>query len=761
MANSAGSPKGRGVPKSAVKSPAPQPNQLGSLSALQAAVNDASSRAAALWLSFLTFMAYLTMTVGAVTHEALLKQTAIKLPVLNVELPLVGFFWIAPLFFLLFHFYLFLQLVILVRKVASFDANLRIAVATEEEREEYRKRLDSFLVVQFLCGAKEERTGMTGRLLRSIAVITLVILPILLLLQFQLTFLPYHDAWVTWVHRIAILIDIRLAWVFWFAIHKGGGEIDFPEIQFRWRSWLVGETMMQRLRGAVAKIAARFGAGFRNRRLGFVSSAVVVFVSFFVFAFKDEWVANMIKIPVVRISNNTFGWEREPLAEVILHGSINMVEGRPSTWFSNVLVVPNKKLIDDKAVETDFPSLSLRGRNLSGAVLIGSDLRNVDFTGANLNEARLDRALLTRAKFRCASTYDERTKLLGWPKDECTWMQLATLSEAKLQAADFDRARMHGAIMIGANLMGAQLTGTQLQGAMLVNAQLQAVLIEGASLNHAFLNGALLMGAIIRNSELQDVLIGDTIFQLTYIQHDRSKLRRAIGHREQVADGAGSTGTGNNSIPDQFMHAEFLPIEGVIHAENVKAGFDLGSLTKLRQTAIAQLAAANKMQYTDFDKVYEQSEETEWDAIDTKRKKVDSKQPSIKPPSIKEYTIDFACNAGSSPYITSGLIRDEKIMWVLDKISKTDDAEEQAAKEAAVEQAVEVLSELVSPKCASAKGLTPTDIVAIGFMRERLETTGKLKKLLRKAEDNSGAESAGSAIAGLSESSTPRTGLVH
>src|SRR3979490_574326 len=101
MANSAGSPKGRGVPKSAVKSPAPQPNQLGSLSALQAAVNDASSRAAAFWLSFLTFMAYLTMTVGAVTHEALRTQTSMNVRGLNVKLRLVGFFWIAPLFFLL------------------------------------------------------------------------------------------------------------------------------------------------------------------------------------------------------------------------------------------------------------------------------------------------------------------------------------------------------------------------------------------------------------------------------------------------------------------------------------------------------------------------------------------------------------------------------------------------------------------------------------------------------------------------------------
>ena len=181
MTDVAGHPGGQGVPKDVVESRTPQPNQTGDLSSLQGAVNDASSRTAALWLSFLTFMAYLTMTVGAVTHEALLKQAGIQLPVLNVQLPLVGFFWIAPLFFLLFHFYLFLQLVILVRKVASFAANLQLAVATDQGREEYRRRLDTFLVVQFLSGADEERNGLTGRLLRSVAFITLVVLPILLL----------------------------------------------------------------------------------------------------------------------------------------------------------------------------------------------------------------------------------------------------------------------------------------------------------------------------------------------------------------------------------------------------------------------------------------------------------------------------------------------------------------------------------------------------------------------------------------------------
>jgi uncharacterized protein YjbI with pentapeptide repeats len=720
------------------------------LPGLQAAINQASSSAASLWLSFLTFMAYLTMTVGAVTHEILLKQKPIVLPVLNVNLPLVGFFWIAPLFFLLFHFYLFLQLSILVRKVASFDRTLRETVATEPAREDYRKRLDPFLIVQFLGGAREERIGMTGRLLRLIAVITLVILPIALLMQFQLTFLPYHEPRVTWVQRIAVLVDLRLVWVFWFAIRRGRSEINFPEFDFLSRR----ATANGKFRDVIERISAAFRTACRQRFGGILAGALVIFFSFFVFAFRDEPIGRVIQVPVPHIDNDAFSFEMQPISDALLHGPIDMVEGRPKSWFSNVLVVPNKKLIDDNAENSDFPSFSLRGRNLSGAVLIGSDLRNVDFTGANLNEAHLERALLTRAKFRCGSTFDVRTKTSGWPEDECTWLQLASLAEAQLQAADFERARMQGAILIGANLTGAQLAGTQLQGAMLINAQLQASSIEGASLNHAFLNGAYLIGAKISNSDLSDMLIGGTIFQLTYIEHDRSKLRLVSGHPAPSADGSEPTGAGNDSLSAQFMHAEFQNRD-VTPVESISAVIDPARLTKLRQVAIAQLAAQNKMQNTDFDKVYNQAEELDWDVIDSRRKKLVPDQPSIK-----QYAIDFACDAGSSPYIMDGLIRDEKIMWVLDKISSPD-SRGALPKESAVQQAVEVLAEFSSPKCAGAAGLSKNDTVAIGLMKQKVAAIGKTGGQSKKSDGDPVSGGGGSGTAGPPKVSTPRAGGVH
>jgi hypothetical protein len=60
--------------------------------ALQKALNDAAGKASLLWTTFVTFELYLAIAFAAVTHRDLFLETPIRLPVLNVELPLVGFF---------------------------------------------------------------------------------------------------------------------------------------------------------------------------------------------------------------------------------------------------------------------------------------------------------------------------------------------------------------------------------------------------------------------------------------------------------------------------------------------------------------------------------------------------------------------------------------------------------------------------------------------------------------------------------------------
>src|ERR1043166_3265987 len=98
------------------------------LDALRAAVIDAASVGAGLWFSYLFVLLYLLIATGGITHRDLLLENPIKLPFLSVELPLIGFFVLGPLLFLIVHAYVLLHFVLLADKVGVFHAELAAQV---------------------------------------------------------------------------------------------------------------------------------------------------------------------------------------------------------------------------------------------------------------------------------------------------------------------------------------------------------------------------------------------------------------------------------------------------------------------------------------------------------------------------------------------------------------------------------------------------------------------------------------------------------
>jgi hypothetical protein len=143
------------------------------LQSLRDAVVDAASVGAALWFSYLFVLLYLLIAVGGVTHRDLFLQIPVKLPFLNVDLPLFGFFWLGPLIFLVVHAYVLLHFVLLAGKVGDFDAELKAQIADEDVRRRLRRQLPSNIFVQFLAGSREVRAGVMGFMLRLIAQISL------------------------------------------------------------------------------------------------------------------------------------------------------------------------------------------------------------------------------------------------------------------------------------------------------------------------------------------------------------------------------------------------------------------------------------------------------------------------------------------------------------------------------------------------------------------------------------------------------------
>src|SRR5690349_14726986 len=91
------------------------------LSSLESTVNDTAGKVMVLWTSFITVGAYLLIATGSVKHRDLFLDAAIRLPVLGVDLPVTGYFLFAPLIFLIFHFYILLQLAGLAEKVAVYN----------------------------------------------------------------------------------------------------------------------------------------------------------------------------------------------------------------------------------------------------------------------------------------------------------------------------------------------------------------------------------------------------------------------------------------------------------------------------------------------------------------------------------------------------------------------------------------------------------------------------------------------------------------
>ena len=192
------------------------------LKALRAAVVDASGVSAGLWFSYLFVLLYLLIAVGSVTHRDLFLENPVRLPFLNVDLPLLGFFVLGPLLFLIVHAYVLLHFVLLGRKIRAFHAQLRAQISDAHVRAQLRDQLPSNIFVQILAGPREVRRGVIGAMLRLIAQVSLVIGPIALLVFFQIQLLPYHPHWgIELWQRMTVVIDLALLWILWPSISRG------------------------------------------------------------------------------------------------------------------------------------------------------------------------------------------------------------------------------------------------------------------------------------------------------------------------------------------------------------------------------------------------------------------------------------------------------------------------------------------------------------------------------------------------------------
>jgi uncharacterized protein YjbI with pentapeptide repeats len=344
----------------------------------------------------------------------------------------------------------------LASKAKDYNTLLAVDAPVASDRQYVRQRLDVFPILQFLAGPRDQRTGFNGFSLRIIAWITLVATPVLILLQGQVTFLPYQREWIVWLQRITVLVDLSLVWYFWVRLRSDNDPI----------GWVWSKAKMY---------------------LGGAGTLCVVIFSTYLATFPGEWLKT--HLPELRYipwwphpsEEEGYGWTS--LQALLFEGDVDDVSGRPQSVFSNRLVLTDQSfVVDPEKLDKITVSRSFRGRDLRLAVLYGTDLRKADFTGAHLQGASLERVQLQGARLLADA------------------LQGARLDSAQLQGARLDGPLLQGASLTEAQLQGASLYRPQLQGARLNGAQLQGAHLEKAQLQGARLDGTQLQGASLREA---------------------------------------------------------------------------------------------------------------------------------------------------------------------------------------------------------------------------------------------------------------------
>lgn len=478
------------------------------LRVLADSVNETARMARTTSSLFLLVTLYLTLTLLSTTDENLLFNGQVILPQIGTGISVVESYVLAPLVFLFLHGQVLFLLVVLARKVRTFESVLmdefpETAFDAQAKRKECGDWLSAFPLVQSF----RRDTGLST-VSRVLTWLTAGVIPLALLFAIDFSFVRYQSGGITLMHHIVFFVDLAL--VIWFYLRVFAGE-----------------------------------SAMKWRRLPTLTKLLMVLPALIivVFLFWSARPPNGNEDPDWFLRRDSQSRESTPfLYHLIITG--NLLDAGPCQWWgmacryldvSNPDTRPHLANGDDNqdqshsgsGMKIDLSKRNLRfarlayaqmeGANFRYAQLQGADfqnakLQNVDFQGAQLHRAILHNAHLKGAILNNAhlqNAYLQHAQLqdavfwyanLSGARLYAAQLQGAILANAQLQKADLTEAELHGAKLSSADLSGAILIKAQLQGAQLDEASLRGANLEGARLEGANFDKAVLGGTILRNA---------------------------------------------------------------------------------------------------------------------------------------------------------------------------------------------------------------------------------------------------------------------
>ena len=382
-------------------------------------------------------------------------------------MPLHAFFLCAPPLLIAVLFGVLQHHVILARKIyflkLSLSSNPRLNI-----------NLHSYYFLQ------SRTIHYESSLFRALLLITewasLMLLPLSTLIAFQLKFLPYHDVLTTWFHRLCFAMGLCVI-IIMFAL------IRFATIP-------------------TLSALARYMSTKSGMAAAFFWCLSLIF-TFCIATIPDERIDRLLvrlwPVPVPW-GEETDDWESSgfppyrvsfgPTA-LLFDGDVSLTSGTAISLFSRNLVIVNHDILRGVS-GTEWPLLSLRGRDISYGVFDRTNLRGVDFRGARADGSRFTDARLERANFKYASLNGADFRGASLTGADFQWAELngAYFAGGELAAARFNGASLIGAhlanqFLIATDFSGSDLTGADLRGVWFFDTQLWRSTLNGTKLSHA------------------------------------------------------------------------------------------------------------------------------------------------------------------------------------------------------------------------------------------------------------------------------------
>lgn len=373
--------------KSMVPTPGMSPGD--ELELLLQDVNVASASARSAWILLIALEAYFFIALAGISHRDLLLNTPVAQPILQVAIPLRSFILFGPLVLIVLHAGVLLQHIILARKLKALDSGL-IRQEALPLTHPARLRVHSYYFSQLEAGP--ETSPVVRACFRAIDWLFLRLLPIGLLLAFQLTYLPVHDTEITWWHRIYVLIAV---------IVVAGASRFLAQLEkvYPGNETLTGDRVLRRFVAALA-------------------GTLVLAFSVAVATIPGEWIdrtlgsVDAISTPVPVQALGDVSRDLPPGARgrqaflptaLLFEGYVDDWTRRPTSLFTRNLIVMDEDLVPDNQGYGNETSFSLRGRDLNHATFDRADMHRADLTdtslkGASLIETNLEGAKLVRVR---------------------------------------------------------------------------------------------------------------------------------------------------------------------------------------------------------------------------------------------------------------------------------------------------------------------------------------------------------------------------